>query len=42
MKYWRSVGARASDKVTVFLNKFLAKFEAEAGERRPAEAAKQS
>jgi small subunit ribosomal protein S16 len=41
VKYWRSVGARASDKVTVFLNKFLAKFEAEAA-AKPAEAAKQS
>jgi ribosomal protein S16 len=30
VKYWRSVGAKASDKVTVLLNKFMARFEAQA------------
>jgi small subunit ribosomal protein S16 len=28
VKYWQSVGAKSSHKVTVLLNKFLAKFEA--------------
>ena len=40
VKYWRSVGAKASEKVTVLLNKFLAKFEAEAA-AKPAAAEKQ-
>lgn len=30
IKYWRSVGATSSEKVTVLLNKFMAKFEAAA------------
>ena len=30
VKYWRSVGAKASDKVTVLLSKFMARFEAQA------------
>jgi len=28
VKYWQSVGAQSSHKVTVLLNKFMAKFEA--------------
>jgi small subunit ribosomal protein S16 len=30
VKYWQSVGALASAKVTVLLNKFMARFEAQA------------
>ena len=30
VKYWRSVGAKASDKVNVLLDKFMARFEAQA------------
>ncbi len=40
VKYWRSVGARASDKVTVLLNKFLARAEAQAA--APAEGEKKA
>jgi small subunit ribosomal protein S16 len=41
VKYWRSVGARASDKVTVLLNKFLARAEAQAA-APPAEGEKKA
>jgi len=40
VKYWQSVGALASDKVTVLLNKFMARFEAQAA--TPAEAEKKA
>jgi small subunit ribosomal protein S16 len=30
IKYWQSVGAKSSHKVSVLLNKFLAKFEGQA------------
>jgi small subunit ribosomal protein S16 len=30
IKYWQSVGAQASHKVTVLINKYMAKFEARA------------
>ena len=33
VKYWQSVGALASEKVTVLLNKFMARFEAQAAEK---------
>ena len=33
VKYWQSVGAMASEKVTVLLNKFMARFEAQAAEK---------
>ncbi len=36
VKYWQSVGARSSDKVTALLNKFLAKAEAAAAPAQPA------
>lgn len=35
VRYWQSVGARSSDKVTVLLNKFLAKFDAQGGAAAP-------
>jgi small subunit ribosomal protein S16 len=38
VKYWQSVGARSSEKVTVLLNKFMARFEAQAA--TPAEGEK--
>ena len=40
VKYWRSVGAKASDKVTVLLNKFMAKFEGQSAAAPPAEGEK--
>ena len=40
IKYWQSVGAKASDNVEVFLKKYMAKFEAiEAQEAADKEAA---
>ncbi|WP_246539484.1 30S ribosomal protein S16 [Telmatocola sphagniphila] len=30
IKYWKSVGAQVSDRVDTFLNKYMARFEAEA------------
>ena len=36
VKYWQSVGAKSSDKVTVLLNKFMARFEAQAAAAPPA------
>ena len=41
VKYWQSMGAKSSDKVTVLLNKFMARFEAEAA-AKPAEPEKQA
>ena len=42
IKYWQSVGAKASEKVTVLLNKFMARFEQKQAEAAaaPAEAPK--
>ena len=39
VRYWQSVGAKASDRVTAILNRFLAKFEAAAASA-PVEAPK--
>jgi small subunit ribosomal protein S16 len=39
VKHWQSVGAKASHKVTVLLNKFMARFEAQAA-ATPAESPK--
>lgn len=37
IKYWRSVGAKVSDKVDIIINKYMAKFEAaQAAEPKPA------
>lgn len=41
VKYWQSIGAKSSDKVTVLLNNFMARFEAEAA-AKPAEPEKQA
>ena len=41
IKHWQSVGAKASHKVSVLLNKFMARFEAQAAAPPPAEAEKQ-
>ena len=41
VRYWQSVGARASDKVTVLLNKFLARADAQAA-APPAEGEKKA
>ncbi len=37
IKYWQSVGAKSSHKVSVLLNKFMAKFEGQAAAAPPAE-----
>ena len=40
VKYWQSVGATASERVTTLLNKYMARFEALAAAPAPADAAK--
>ena len=36
IKYWMSVGAQPSEKVAVLLKKYMAKFEEQAAQPRPA------
>jgi small subunit ribosomal protein S16 len=38
VKYWLGIGAKTSEKVTVFLKKYLKKFEEQAANPPPAEA----